>query len=205
MASIYDIKPKFQDLLRPLAKNLAKAGITANRVTFSAIILSFIAGGLIVFFRENEKILFIIPAVLFVRMALNAIDGMLAREFGMKTSFGAVLNELGDVFSDIALYLPFALIKDINGMCVVAIVLLGVISEMAGVVSVQIGGQRKYNGPMGKSDRAFVFGLLSLLIGFGLFTARIYTIILGIIAVLLLLTIVNRIRSALCEVSKNAV
>ncbi|MBU1043153.1 MAG: CDP-alcohol phosphatidyltransferase family protein [Candidatus Omnitrophica bacterium] len=205
MPSIYDIKPKFQDLLRPLVKNLAKAGITANQVTFSAILVSFIGGGTIVFFRQNEKILFIIPLVLLVRMALNAIDGMLAREFNMKTSLGAILNELGDVFSDITLYLPFALINSLNGMCVLVIVLLSVISEMAGVVSVQIGAQRKYNGPMGKSDRAFVFGLISLFIGFGLFTPRIYTIMLLLIIALLGLTIFNRISSALKEVNKHAV
>ena len=36
--------------------------------------------------------------------------------------------------------------------------------EMAGVVAVQIGAERRYDGPMGKSDRAFTFGLLH---GFG--------------------------------------
>jgi CDP-diacylglycerol--glycerol-3-phosphate 3-phosphatidyltransferase len=39
-------------------------------------------------------------------MALNAIDGMLAKEFALKSRLGAMLNELGDVFSDAALYLP---------------------------------------------------------------------------------------------------
>ena len=51
---------------------------------------------------------FLLPAVLFVRMALNAIDGMLAREHGQKSALGAFLNELCDVVSDAALYLPFA-------------------------------------------------------------------------------------------------
>ena len=37
----------------------------------------------------------LIPLVLFVRMALNAVDGMLAREHAMETSLGAMLNELG--------------------------------------------------------------------------------------------------------------
>ena len=43
-------------------------------------------------------------------MALNAIDGMLAREYGQKSRLGAYLNELGDVVSDAALYAPFALL-----------------------------------------------------------------------------------------------
>ena len=37
-------------------------------------------------------------------MAFNAIDGMLAREFGQKSRLGAYLNELTDVVSDAALY-----------------------------------------------------------------------------------------------------
>jgi CDP-diacylglycerol--glycerol-3-phosphate 3-phosphatidyltransferase len=35
-------------------------------------------------------------------MALNAIDGMLAREHDMQSPLGAMLNELGDVLSDVA-------------------------------------------------------------------------------------------------------
>jgi CDP-diacylglycerol--glycerol-3-phosphate 3-phosphatidyltransferase len=42
-------------------------------------------------------------------MALNAIDGMLAREHGQASRLGAVLNELGDVVADAGLYLPLAL------------------------------------------------------------------------------------------------
>ena len=37
------------------------------------------------------------------------------------------------------------------------IVVLTLVSEMTGVVAVQIGASRRYDGPMGKSDRAFVF------------------------------------------------
>jgi len=66
-------------------------------------------------------------------MTLNAIDGMFARESGMKSSLGSTLNELGDVVSDAALYLPFALIPDLPSVGIVAIVLLATISGFAGV------------------------------------------------------------------------
>jgi len=197
MPSIYDIKPKFQNLLRPVVKKMAKVGITANQVTVTTFLFSFLVGGLIVLFHHNEKILFIVPITMFVRMALNAIDGMLAKEFNMKTPLGAILNELGDVFSDIALYLPFALIRGVNSVAIVFIVLLATISEMTGVIAIQIGAERKYNGPMGKSDRAFIFSVIAISLGLGLFNEITYTIILGIIIILLLLTITNRVKSAL--------
>ena len=64
-------------------------------------------------------------------MALNAIDGMMAREHGMKSAAGAVLNELGDVISDAALYLPFALVAGVNAPLVVLVVTAAIIGEMA--------------------------------------------------------------------------
>ena len=200
MPSIYDLKPRFQALLRPLVKSLAKAGVTANHVTVAALVLSFIVGALITLFPAQKWPLLLMPVALFVRMALNAIDGMLAREYGMKSSLGAILNELGDVLSDTALYLPLGLVPGVNSIYVVAITILAIVSEMTGVVAVQIGAQRRYDGPMGKSDRAFAFGLLCLLLGIGIQPAYWADAILLITLGLLLVTIVNRARRALGEV-----
>ena len=72
---------------------------------------------------------------------------------------------LGDVISDAALYLPLALVAGISIKWIVFAVVLAIIAEMTGVLAVQIGAQRRHDGPMGKSDRAFVFGLLCLLLG----------------------------------------
>ena len=38
--SIYALKPKFQNLLRPLVRQLAAKGVTANQVTLLACLLS---------------------------------------------------------------------------------------------------------------------------------------------------------------------
>lgn len=201
MASIYDLKPRFQALLRPLTRWLAGAGVTANQVTVFAALLSA-AAGLVVFLRPAAGWpLLLIPGVLFARMALNAIDGMLAREHGQKSRLGAVLNELGDVVADAALYLPLAAVPGVSPPLVVAIVLLAVIAEMAGVVGVQIGASRRYDGPMGKSDRAFAFGLLALLLGLGVAPGRWTTAFLALVALLASLTIINRSRRALAEPS----
>jgi len=200
MPSIYDLKPRFQTLLRPLVKSLAEAGVTANHVTIAAMIVSFIAGAAIVLFPAEKWLLLLMPLALFVRLALNAIDGMLAREYKMKSSLGAILNELGDVLSDTALYLPLGLVPGVNSIYIVAITILAIVSEMIGVVALQIGAQRRYDGPMGKSDRAFAFGLLCLLLGIGIQPAFWVDAILLITLGLLLVTIVNRARRALAEI-----
>lgn len=197
MASIYDLKPKFQGLLRPITRKLASMRVTANQVTIAALLLSILVGLCIAVFPQEKWPLLMVPLFLFIRMALNAIDGMLAREHDMKSDLGLILNEIGDVVADAAIYLPFALVPGLPAVPIVIIVLLAVISEMMGVVAVQIGVERRYEGPMGKSDRAFLFGLLGLLIGCGLQIGAWINYVLYAIVFLLILTILNRGRHAL--------
>ncbi len=199
MASIYDLKPKFQALLRPLTRALFGMGVTANQVTVFAALLSALTGLALLLHPAARWPLLLVPAVLFARMALNAIDGMLAREHGQKSRLGAVLNELSDVLADAALYLPFGAVPWVSPRLVVGIVVLAIVSEMAGVVGVQIGASRRYDGPMGKSDRAFAFGLLALLLGLGVPAGRWINLGLAVVALLAAVTIINRCRRALAE------
>jgi CDP-diacylglycerol--glycerol-3-phosphate 3-phosphatidyltransferase len=149
--------------------------------------------------HEQRQVLLLVPLVLLLRMALNAIDGMLAREHGMKSALGGLLNEIGDVISDSALYLPFASIAGISPAAVIATVMLAALSEMTGVVAVQIGASRRYDGPMGKSDRALAFGLLAALLGCGLQPGPWVNAGLFAVAMLTAVTVLNRARAALVE------
>ena len=197
--TLYDLKPAFQRLLRPACRALAKAGVTANQVTVAAMLLSIATGATVVMLHDQRWTLLLVPVALVLRMALNAIDGMLAREHDMKSALGGLLNELGDVISDSALYLPFAFIAGISPAAVVASVLLAALSEMTGVVAVQIGASRRYDGPMGKSDRAFAFGLLATLLVFGLEPGAWVNVGLFAVATLTAATVLNRARAALVE------
>ena len=141
MPTIYDLKPRFQALLRPLADSLAKAGITANGVTLAALGLSLAHGTWLALAPDSRWPFLLLPVTLFLRMALNAIDGMMAREHGMKSPEGAVLNELGDVISDAALYLPFALVAGVNAPLVVLVVIAAIIGEMAGALGPLLGAR----------------------------------------------------------------
>ncbi|MGD8380394.1 MAG: CDP-alcohol phosphatidyltransferase family protein [Gammaproteobacteria bacterium] len=199
MPSVYDLKPRFQALLRPIVRGLAGAGITANQVTVAAMLLSIATGAAIALWPGRPRLLLVLPVVLFVRMALNAVDGMLAREHAMKSRLGQVLNELGDVVSDAALYLALALVPGFDARLVVGIVVLAIIGEMTGVVTQTLGASRRYDGPMGKSDRAFVFGALGLLLGLGLAPGRWLSIVLAAVLVLGAYTIINRARRGLGE------
>jgi CDP-diacylglycerol--glycerol-3-phosphate 3-phosphatidyltransferase len=197
--SIYELKPRFQALLRPLVGRLARAGVTANQVTVAACAVS-VALGLWLFFGGPGRWAFaLVPLWMFLRMALNAIDGMLAREHGQKSALGAFLNELTDVLSDAALYAPFALVAPFSGFWVGAVIVLAGISEFAGALGPTVGASRRYDGPMGKSDRAFVFGALGLYVALGLPLAGWTGWLMPLLAALVAWTIANRIRRALAE------
>ena len=166
--TLYELKPAFQAWLRPTVGRLAAAGLTANQVTTAAMILSLVVGAVVAVGAADatETWLFLLlPAWLPLRMAMNAIDGMLAREFGQKSPMGAYLNELSDVVSDAALTLPFAFVAPFGPWSVGLVIFASALSEMSGALGPMVGVLRRYDGPMGKSDRAFAFGALGLYVG----------------------------------------
>lgn len=197
MISVYDLKSRFQDLLRPLCKSLADKGVTANQVTITALVLSALYGTLLCF---NIQLLWVfLPVFLFVRMGLNAIDGMLAREHNMKSKLGMALNELGDVVSDTTLFIPFIFYAPEAIWAVGAFILVAALSEFCGILAFMMSGQRCYDGPMGKSDRAVVTGILGCLIGLGISLQGVLGWIFVLITSLCVWSCINRLRSALKE------
>ncbi|WP_159566490.1 CDP-alcohol phosphatidyltransferase family protein [Budvicia diplopodorum] len=197
--TLYDLKPRFQTLLRPLLERLYRAGITANQVTLAALVVSVLIGLLLAVFPFSYLFL-ILPIFLFIRMALNAIDGLLAREYHQQSKIGALLNETGDVISDAALYLPFALLPGAVPWLVILAVLLSALTEFCGVLAQTIGASRRYDGPMGKSDRALAFGAYGLAIFIWPAVLEFSWVIFSLVSLLLVWTCFNRCHRALAEV-----
>lgn len=200
MPTVYALKPGFQKLLRPWARHLVANGVTANEVTLVAGALSTGTGVLLWSIATPRGWFLIVPAVLFTRMALNALDGIMAREFHQQTMLGAYLNELMDVVSDAFLLLPFARVPGIDPAWVAVTIILAGVSELTGVIGAAVGASRRYDGPMGKSDRALVFGAIALWLGLGQSIApSILRFVLAAISILIALTICNRVRGGLAE------
>ncbi|PXZ38462.1 CDP-alcohol phosphatidyltransferase family protein [Avibacterium paragallinarum] len=197
--SIYDLKPKFQNLLRPMVVKLERKGVTANQVTLAACGISVILGVFLTALSAVHWLFILIPIWLFVRMALNAIDGMLAREFQQKSRLGGYLNEITDVVSDAALYLPFAFIAPFDPLVIGLIIWLAALTEFCGVLGQVQGQTRRYDGPLGKSDRAFLFGLLGLIYTFMPILPTWFYVLAWLVVALLILTCVKRVKSGLAE------
>lgn len=200
--SIYKLKSSFQSILRPLVGRLAAMGMTANQVTLVAALVSVAIGTLLVV-QPKPWLFALVPIWMFLRMGFNAVDGMLAREHGQKSALGGYLNEITDVVSDAALYVPFALIDPFSLPWIAAIIFLATLTEFTGVLGVAHGNGRNYEGPMGKSDRAVLFGAL------GALGAMLDTLpnwiwhLQPMTCVLLIWTVVNRVRSGLINAAKS--
>lgn len=197
MVSIYELKPKFQQLLMPIVNNLHKNQVTPNQVTISACLLSILIGVLFYFNTDSAWIYVVIPIFMFVRMAMNAIDGVLAKKFKLQSALGKFLNELTDVISDTALFIPFLLVTQTFPASVVIFIALSIISEMAGVLAETISGDRRYDGPMGKSDRAFLIGVIAVLLLFNVpLEPYLHFIFLGA-SILIMFNIYKRVQGGL--------
>ncbi|WP_115561119.1 CDP-alcohol phosphatidyltransferase family protein [Xanthomonas arboricola] len=201
MASIYALKGRFQDLLRPMVGALYRGGITANQVTLIAAVVSVMVAAVV--YRASWPLLYLLlPVWMLLRMALNAVDGMLAREFGQQSRLGAYLNELCDVVADAALYLSLLGVPGVPGVgahWLWIFALLAALTEYTGVLGLMVGASRRYDGPMGKSDRAFVIGVVGVGLACGLLGARGVTWVAIALSLACSATVWRRVRAGLAE------
>ena len=192
--SVYQLKPRFQRLLQPLVQGLARAGVSPNQLTVGTAALMVAYGVVLAAWPASRGAWLGLVAVMPLRMALNALDGLLAQHTGRKTRLGAMLNEVCDVVSDLALTLPVALVAGVPPMLAVLVACGAAVVEMTGLAALAAGGARRFDGPMGKSDRAVAYGLIGLLLGCGVEAGWVVGVLCGV-ALLLAATFVNRLRA----------
>lgn len=153
---IYKTKPKFQKILKPIADFLAKLKVHPTYINFAALIVSIIAGFLIYYSSFNLILLLWIPFLAFIRIAFNALDGLVARQMKVKNQkFGEVLNELVDRFSDMAFFIGIAFVAYVNTNLALMVFIFVLLVSYTGIVGKSAGGKRQYSAVMGKADRMF--------------------------------------------------
>ncbi len=183
-------------MLRPMVISLAKSGVTPNQVTLFTCALSVLIGGF-VYFAGQPSYFFIFPVFFFIRMAMNAIDGMLAKEHKMQSKLGAILNESTDVLSDGVLYYAFSTLPFFNQPLLHFAILLSALSEIVGLAALLNNRPRCYAGPSGKSDRAAIFGVMAIMVGCGVENEGLYSTILTVVVFLLIATLYNRTKKSI--------
>jgi phosphatidylglycerophosphate synthase len=199
MLDLPDTKPLLERLFRPTALLLSRLGIRPNALTLASLANSTLAGALVLAFPTATWPLSALLMALLARLALNHMDGIIARERGMKTPLGGLLNELATPSEDMALYLPLAARPGMPASLIVCAVMLCALVEVAGRSSLAIGGARRYDGPMSKVVRGMFFGAIVLDVAFSLAPALSAPAMLTLILCLLAVTAWNRLSRAVGE------
>ena len=197
MISVYKLKPKFQQLLMPILTFLHRRKITANQITIGSVVLSLLIA-VMFWYADRMPILFLaLPIGLFMRMAFNALDGMMARLFNQMSKKGEVLNEVGDILSDVVIFFPLLKFHSESLYLVVGFIVLSVINEFCGMIGKVVANDRRYDGPMGKSDRALLLGLYGILSLLHISITAISVYLFAVLCLLLVLSSITRLRKAL--------
>lgn len=160
MDGLYAIKPWFVRRLRGLEDILVSLRVSADALTWGAVAAAALAG-IAVAAGTNAPLLWLAVAPLaLTRIALNALDGSVARRTGTARPSGALLNEACDRIADALFLAPLALIVH-PGLAFGALAAT-LLASFAGVLSQALTGVRDYGGPMGKADRMLIVGVASL-------------------------------------------
>jgi CDP-diacylglycerol--glycerol-3-phosphate 3-phosphatidyltransferase len=100
--TLYRLKPKFQALLRPIARWIHQRGGTANQVTVAAAVGSVALGALLALVGPWAPSLFLLlPQWLLVRMALNASYGQIVGQIGMLVAVILIIRALPEGLSSV--------------------------------------------------------------------------------------------------------
>ena len=185
--------------VRPVAGRRYEAGVTANQVTSTSLVGSVLVGALLCRFADHSSSFAILPAWLVARTAFAAIDGTLAVEFGQKSRLGGVLNEVGDVVSDIALFLPLAFVPPFSGASIALVLCFAAMSEFVGMAGTMLSGTRRLEGPLGKVDRSIVLALVAIATAACGRLPEGARFVVPALCLGLVVTIWNRLRFALVE------
>ncbi|MBI4311538.1 MAG: CDP-alcohol phosphatidyltransferase family protein [Chloroflexi bacterium] len=160
--NLYAIKPRFQQALRSIERPLVRRRVHPDVLTLSALGLSILGGVSIAASRWQPWLLLPVPAVVFLRLALNALDGMVAKDLDVARPWGEVLNEFSDRLSDLALFGGLATLPGVSLPLAASVIALMMLASYAGILSKAAGGPRQYGGLMGKADRMLLLAAASV-------------------------------------------
>ena len=101
--------------------------------------------------------------------------------------------------ADAALYLPFAFVAPFDVLSVGVFIYLAALTEFCGVLGAIHGNGRRYDGPFGKSDRAFAIGCIACYYALAGSLPYFLNAALWLINFILVLTCIRRVRNGLTK------
>jgi CDP-diacylglycerol--glycerol-3-phosphate 3-phosphatidyltransferase len=191
---LYAVKPAFQRGLGGIERALVRRRVHPDVLTVGAVLVSALGGLGLWGANWAPWLLLVVPAAAMVRIALNALDGLVARDLGVARPWGEVLNEICDRLSDVALFAGASLAPGSDARLGAAVLVVMLLSSYLGTAAKAAGGRRQYGGVMAKADRMLVLGGAAVL-AFFLPGLPVMSVALGVVLAGLAVTLVQRARS----------
>lgn len=162
---LYAVKPRFQGCLRGMADRLAAQEIHPDWLTTAAVGCAALAGAAVLGSPAQPLLLWLVPPLAFTRLALNALDGMVARRLGVERAWGTVLNEMGDRLSDLLFLAPLLAVPSVPAPLAAGALCTVLLGSFVGVLGLSTAAGRQYGGLCGKADRMLWLSLACIASG----------------------------------------
>jgi phosphatidylglycerophosphate synthase len=150
---LYRLKPASQRLVAPLERWLVDMHVSPDVLTWSAVPVAAVGGACLALSSTVPMLLLAVPLLAAARLALNLLDGMVARRTGASHPMGEVWNELCDRIADALFIGGLAFVPAAGPAVGLGAVVAALIASYAGLAARAAGGRRQYGGIMSKPGR----------------------------------------------------
>ena len=195
--SLYRAKSLFVATLAPFERVAIRRQVSPNTLTAHGLALGIAAAAAVAIGSVWPMVWIAVLPLNVARLALNALDGSVARITGVETDRGAVANELSDRLADVLLMCAAFVVAP---WWVAAAALASVqFAEYVPVLGWAVHGIRRFDGPMGKPDRALLVSVGCLV---GVWLPAAAAVSYGVVGLGSLVTAWMRTRGLLREISR---
>jgi phosphatidylglycerophosphate synthase len=124
-----------------------------------AVLVAGIGGACLALAQVAAALLLAVPFLAALRLALNVLDGAVARRLAVSRPMGEMWNELGDRMCDVLFIGGLVFHPAVDARLVLAAVVAALLASYAGITARAAGGSRQYTGLMSKPGRMVVLAV----------------------------------------------
>lgn len=143
----------FRKLANGSTRLCVRLGIHPNTISLLSIVAAGGAGACFLYAGSAPALLIAGPALCYVRLWLNMLDGMVALASGKASRWGEILNDLPDRVSDVLIFAGIAHSGLCNPFLAYHVAIAALLVAYVGTFGQAVGVQREFSGVMAKPWR----------------------------------------------------
>ncbi|ARS90861.1 CDP-alcohol phosphatidyltransferase family protein [Natrarchaeobaculum aegyptiacum] len=157
------LRPYLSRFLDPFVSGFDRIGLTPNGVSVLAFVMAIFAATAFTLGGRADPVWYVVAAVLvFLNGWLDVIDGALAREQGVASAGGDLLDHVLDRYADIVVI--FGIAAGVENYFLGFLAVTGVVmTSYLGTQAQAVGLERVYGGLVGRADRLAIIGVVGVL------------------------------------------